>query len=272
MSLLAGLGLRAPHFSEVLQQRPAVDWFEVHSENYFGGGALVQTLEQVRRDYPVALHGVAMGLLSSDELDPRHLDELARLVERTDPVIVSEHLCWTRLGGVHFHDLLPAPATEELLAFAVGRVQQVQDRLQRPLVLENITRYVEFRASTIPEGEFLRELARRSGCRLLVDLQNLHLNEINLGASAMDVLRALPAAAVAELHIAGHEVDAEGLAIDTHGAAVPAPVWDLLALARELFGPVPTIVERDQHLPPLQDLLDECTRARQILCATTADT
>jgi uncharacterized protein (UPF0276 family) len=260
-----GLGLRAPHFQDVLAQLPALGWFEVHSENYFGGGALIHMLERVRRDYPLALHGVAMGLLSPDPLDEAHLAQLAELAVRVQPFIVSEHLCWTRLDGVHYADLLPAPASQAFLDLAVERVEQVQDRLKRQIAVENITRYVEFKASTIPEGEFLAALARRSGCALLVDLENLHLNEINLGQPALDVLRALPPQAVAELHIAGHETSAEGPVIDGHAASVPAAVWELLRAARERFGPLPTLLERDNQLPPLAELLAECAHARQIL-------
>jgi uncharacterized protein (UPF0276 family) len=222
----------------------------------------------VRRDYPLALHGVAMGLLSPDALDDAHLTQLAALVDRMQPFIVSEHLCWTRLDGRHYADLLPAPASQAFLDLAVERVEQVQSRLKRQIAVENITRYVEFKASTIPEGEFLSALARRSGCALLVDLENLHLNEINLGQPALDVLRALPPQAIAELHIAGHEtpaVPAEGPVIDGHAASVPAAVWELLRAARERFGPLPTLLERDNKLPPLAELLAECAQARQIL-------
>lgn len=263
-----GLGLRAPHFEALREHGPgAATWFEVHAENYIGGGARVHTLERLRRDHPVSLHGVAMGLLSPDALDLRHLDCWAALIERFDPVLVSEHLCWTRLDGVHFHDLLPAPATRQMLDFAVARVGQVQDRLRRRFAIENITRYVEFSASTIPEGDFLAELARRSGCALLVDLENLHLNEVNLGVPALDVLHALPADAVAELHIAGHSAreGASGLLVDDHGGAVPEAVWALLRAARQLWGPVPTLLERDNHLPPLAELLAECNRAQALI-------
>ncbi len=259
----AGLGLRAPYLQEILASRPSVGWFEVHSENYFGGGSLIRGLEAVRRDYPIALHGVALGLLSTDALDSRHLDNLARLISRIEPALVSEHLCWTRLDGVHYHDLLPAPATQESLDLAVERLCQIQTRLNRQIAVENITRYVEFSASTIEEGEYLRELVHRSGCALLVGLENLYLNEINLGVCALDVLRAVPAAAVVELHIAGHEHAKDGPQIDTHGAPIPEAVWALLLEARQIFGAVPTLVERDSNLPPLNDLLKECERANR---------
>jgi uncharacterized protein (UPF0276 family) len=262
-----GLGLRAPHFQDLREQGPGpgVGWFEVHAENYIGGGAQARLLERLRRDHPISLHGVTMGLLSPDPLDARHLEAWSRLIERFDPVLVSEHLCWTRLDGVHFHDLLPAPATPQMLAFAIERVGQVQDRLRRRFAIENITRYVEFNASTIPEGDFLAELAQRTGCALLVDLENLHLNEVNLGVPALDVLRALPADAVAELHIAGHSAAAGGLLVDDHGGAVPEAVWALLRVARQLWGPVPTLLERDNHIPPLFELLAECQRAQAVL-------
>lgn len=267
-----GLGLRAPHFQALLEQGPGhgVGWFEVHAENYLGGGAHVRLLERLRRDHAVSLHGVAMGLLSPDPLDERLLAGWARLIDRFDPVFVSEHLCWTRLDGVHFHDLLPAPATPQMLDLAVARVDQLQHRLRRRFAIENISRYVEFNASTIPEGEFLSELARRTGCALLVDLENLHLNEANLGVPALDVLRALPADAVAELHIAGHSAAAGELLVDNHGGAVPEAVWALLDVALQMWGPVPTLLERDNHIPPLSELLTECARAQAVLGTVAA--
>jgi uncharacterized protein len=267
MAGLVGLGLRAPHFQALREgsAAPAVGWFEVHAENYFGGGAHVRMLERLRQDHPISLHGVAMGLLSPDPLEPRHLQAWAGLIERLEPALVSEHLCWTRLDGVHYHDLLPAPATPQVLALAVQRVGQLQEQLGRRFAIENITRYLDFTASSIPEGEFLAELAKRSGCALLVDLENLHLNELNLGVPALGVLQALPADAVAELHIAGHSAGEGGLVVDDHGGAVSEPVWALLQTARQRFGPVPTLLERDNKLPPLAELLAECARAQALL-------
>ncbi len=263
--MIAGIGLRTPHVAAVLDTRPAVGWFEAHCENYFGGSILADGLLAVRRDYPVALHGVAMGLLSPGELDPVHLYELERLVERVEPMLVSEHLCWSRQGNIHTHDLLPAPAIQAALDLAVTRIDQVQTRLKRRIAIENITRYVSFCASTMSEGVFLAEVARRSGCGILLDLENLALNERNLGERAHDVMAALPSDAVVEFHLAGHDPAAQGLQRDNHGAPVGETVWALLQTALDRFGPQPVLIERDNNLPPLASLVEECDRAGRMV-------
>ncbi|MFC4160870.1 MNIO family bufferin maturase [Chitinimonas lacunae] len=257
----AGVGLRLPHIRQVLAERPAVAWFEVHPENYFGGGANLTALTAVRAHYPLSLHGVGMGLGSMVEPDPQHLAQFRQLIDRLEPAAVSEHLCWNRTEHECFNDLLPLPYTEAALDLLCQRVEQAQEALGRRLLIENLSSYVAFAEDCIPEGEFLAELARRSGCGLLVDINNLLVNQRNLGRDARAALQALPPEAVAELHIAGFELRPDGLTLDTHGAPVDPAAWALLDVAYTRFGPVPTLLERDTNLPPLAELLAE---ARQI--------
>ena len=261
----AGIGLRAPHVSQVLAERPAVPWFEIHSENYYvEGGPALATVERVRRDYPLSLHGVGMSLGGADPLDRTHLAKLARLVSRTQPALVSEHLCWSASAGRHLNDLLPLPYTEEALAHVSSRIGEVQDFLQRTILVENVSSYLEFAASTIPEWEFLAEVARRSGCRILCDVNNIYVNAMNHGFDADRYLAALPPDAVAEIHLAGHEREGSCL-IDTHGAPVAPEVWALYQDAIARFGPVPTLIEWDTDIPELARLLGEAATANAIL-------
>jgi uncharacterized protein (UPF0276 family) len=259
-----GVGLRTAHVAEVMATRPAVPWFEVHAENYLGGGAAVRALEAVRRDYPIAIHGVGLSLGSADGLDTRHLARLAALVERLEPILVSEHLSWSVTGGAYLNHLLPLPYTAETLDLLCRHVDRAQAILGRCILVENPASYLRFRASTIPEPELLGELARRTGCGLLCDVSNVHVTCRNLGTDARGYLAALPAGAVGEIHLAGHaENDADGriVLIDDHGARVAAPVWELYAAALRRFGAVPTLVEWDTNLPPLGVLLDEARHA-----------
>jgi hypothetical protein len=208
-----------------------------------------------------------MGLLSPAPPDERHLQELQALVERLEPVLVSEHLCWNRLNGVHHYDLLPVPAMEETVALAVERIDFLQTRLKRRVAVENLTSYVRFAASSLPEGEYLAEICRRSGCGLVLDLENLYLNQCNHGESAAAVMAALSPEMVMEFHVAGHLAPTAPTQLDTHDAAVPEPVWSLLEVAVRRFGAKPTLVERDANLPPLEELLSECARAAEVLGA-----
>jgi uncharacterized protein (UPF0276 family) len=266
----AGIGLRAPHVAEVLATRPAIPWLEVHPENYMGGGPAVRALEQIRRDYPLALHGVGLSLGSAEGGDRRHLDRLRALADRLDPVLVSEHLSWSSSGGAYLNHLLPLPYREESLALLSRHVAEAQDALGRRLLVENPSSYLRFHDSPIPEPEFLAELARRTGCGLLVDVNNIYVSGQNLGSDPDAYLAAVPAAAVGELHLAGHSVnDADGrpVWIDDHGSRVTPEVWRLYARALERFGPVPTLVEWDTNLPPLATLLDEAGAADRRLAA-----
>ncbi len=261
----AGIGLRAPHVRHVLETRPAVPWFEVHSENYFvDGGPALAALLRVRADYPIALHGVGLSLGSADPLDRTHLAKLQRLAQRIEPAVVSEHLCWSGVDGVHFNDLLPLPYTEEALAHVCARVDEVQAALGCTILVENVSSYYAFPESTLPEHAFVAEVARRTGCRLLVDVTNIFVNAHNHGVDARAYLAALPPAAVAEIHLAGFEARG-ALLIDTHGAPVSDEVWTLYRDAVARFGRVPTLVEWDSDIPAFAVLEREAATAQAIL-------
>jgi uncharacterized protein len=265
---IAGIGLRPRHVGELLDRRPAVPWVEVHAENYMANAAALASLQQVRRAYPVSLHGVGLSLGSAGSLDHRHLERLARLVENIEPCLVSEHLSWSATAGAYLNHLLPLPYTEETLRVVAEHVDQVQERLGRRLLVENPSSYLRFRHSIIPEAEFLGELVRRTGCGLLCDVNNVYVSAWNVGLDAQAYLDALPAGAVSEIHLAGHAVnDADGLTIliDDHGSPVPPAVWRLYRNALERFGPVPTLIEWDTDLPELDVLLGEAHKADEIL-------
>jgi uncharacterized protein (UPF0276 family) len=258
----AGVGLRARHYRDFLEASQPVGWIEVHSENYFGdGGYDRHVLERVRADYPVSLHGVGLGLGSAEGLDERHLAKLKRLVDATEPTLVSEHLCWGAALGRHFNDLLPLPYTSEALALVAERVAKVQDALGRRILVENLSAYLEFAASEMTEGEFIAELARRTGCGVLLDVNNLYVNQVNHGTDALAAMRAIPVGCVEEIHLAGHLVT-EHCLIDHHGDRVTDAVWRLYDAALERFGPVPSLIEWDTDIPELEVLLDEASKAR----------
>ncbi len=270
-SARAGIGLRAPHLATILAARPAVPWFEVHAENYMGGGGpALRALQEIRRDYPISLHGVGLSLGSADDLDGHHLGRLRALTDRFEPVLVSEHLSWSIAGNVYFNHLLPLPYDEESLDTVVRHVAQAQDILQRRLLIENPSSYVRLGHSTMTELEFLTELVRRSGCGLLCDVNNAYVTCTNFGQDPVAYLESIPAAAVGEIHLAGHtrnEADGVIILIDDHGSRVAAPVWQLYELAIARFGPVPTLVEWDTNIPELAVLIDEAARAERSLCA-----
>jgi uncharacterized protein (UPF0276 family) len=262
---LAGIGLRTPHVARVLAEQPRIGWLEVHSENYFAaGGTALAALDRIRADYPLSLHGVGMSLGSTDPLDAAHLVKLRRLIDRCDPVLVSEHLCWSGAGGRHLNDLLPLPYTEEALAHVCRRVAEVQDRLLRPIAVENVSSYLGFAAATIPEWEFVAAVARRTGCQLLLDVNNIYVNATNHGFDADRYLAAMPADAIAEIHLAGFDASGACL-IDTHGAPVAPEVWALYTRAVARYGPRPTLIEWDIDIPPLETLLAEAATAQSIL-------
>jgi len=260
----AGIGLRQPHYREVFERRPALAFVEVHSENFFlAGGASMHALERARAAYPVSLHGVGLSLGSADRLAGEHLASLKRLVDRVEPALVSEHLCWGGVGSVHFNDLLPLPYTREALALLADRVDHVQSVLRRQVLLENLSAYVECRHSEMTETAFLAELARRTGCGLLLDLNNLYVNARNFGFDAAERLDALDAASIGQIHLAGHDVVDDCL-VDTHGAIVCDPMWSLYADAVRRFGPKPTLIEWDTDLPALDVLLQQAAQASDI--------
>ena len=259
-----GIGLRQPHYREVFERRPALAFLEVHSENFFlDGGASMHALERARAAYPISLHGVGLSLGSADRLAEDHLAKLKRLVDRVEPALVSEHLCWGGVGSVHFNDLLPLPHTGETLALLADRVDRVQATLKRAILVENLSAYVEFRDSDMTETAFLAELARRTGCGLLLDINNLYVNATNFGFDPVERLAELDASTIGQIHLAGHAVVDDCL-IDTHGSLVGDPVWSLYAEACRRFGPRPTLIEWDTDLPALDVLLSEAARASAI--------
>jgi len=260
-----GIGLRAPHVAEVLERRPAVGWLEVHAENYMGGGPAIRALERLRGEYPLSLHGVGLSLGTVEGVDGAHLERLGRLVERLQPALVSEHLSWSVTGGAYLNHLLPLPYTDEALSVIGDNVARAQDRLGRRLLVENPSGYLRFRGSSIPEPEFLNALARRTGCALLCDVNNVYVTCANLGGDAVAWLDALDASAVQEIHLAGHAVnDADGrpILIDDHGSPVAEPVWGLFEHSLRRFGPIPTLIEWDTDVPALDVLLGEAAKAR----------
>lgn len=268
---VAGIGLRGDHYAALLAGDADPAWVEVHSENYFGaGGRPLAVLDRVRARCPVSLHGVGLGLGNADGLDRGHLAQLRALAGRVEPVFVSEHLCWTAAGGVHLNDLLPLPMSEEALAIVAAHVVQVQEVLGRPILVENVSRYLDYADSTIPEGEFLADLVARTGCGLLLDVNNLYVNQINHGDDPLALVAMLPAGAIGEIHLAGHSertIRGTRLLIDTHDAPVCAGVWALYAAVLARIGPRPTLIERDSALPPLPELLAEAARADALLGA-----
>jgi len=256
LPIQAGLGLRSPHLAEVLATRPKVAWWEVHSENYFGGGAAPAALEKIRQDYPVSLHGVGLGLGNAEPPDERHLKQLTDLAQRITPAAISEHLAWNRFGDVWFNDLLPVPRYAGVIDTLCNHIDLVQSRLKRIILLENVSSYIAFSDEMLSEAELLAELVARTGCGLLLDVNNMHVNQLNHGIDARAELARLPLHRVAEIHVAGFEY-CDGLVIDTHGAPVCNAVWKLLEDALKLTGPKPVLLERDTNLPTLEGLLDE---------------
>jgi len=262
-----GIGLRAAHYREFLDARPAVGWVEVHSENYFGSGGYDRhVLERVRADFPVSLHGVGLGLGSAEGFSESHLAKLKDLADWIDPALVSEHLCWGYASGRHFNDLLPLPYTGEALRLVAGRVQRMQEFLGRRVLIENVSAYVGLDGG-MPEGEFIRELARRTGCGVLLDVNNLYVNQRNLGSDALAQMEKIDA--VDEIHLAGHLVSGD-LLIDHHGDRVAPAVWRLYEAALARFGPAPTLIEWDTDIPALEVLVGEAAKAQAIMEARDA--
>jgi len=261
----AGIGLRHPHVQQFLDEPPRIGWAEVHSENYLAGGGLrLSTLERIRRDLPVSCHGVGLSLGSAEGLDEAHLAALARLFARIEPGLVSEHVSWSVAGGVYYNDLLPLPLTEEALGVFCRNVDRAQAAFGRRILVENPSTYLDFAASRIPEPDFIAEIVRRTGCGLLLDVNNIHVSAHNRGFDAGAYLAALPLEAVGEIHIAGHarrSLGGETVLIDDHGSRVIEPVWRLLDAALARTGPVPVLVEWDTDIPELGVLLAEAAQA-----------
>jgi uncharacterized protein (UPF0276 family) len=264
-----GIGLRFPHHKAVANSRPQIGWLEVHPENYMLGGALTNYLDDLRCDYPISLHGVGLSIGSADELDRTHLEQLSQLVDRLEPFLISEHLSWCSAGQTYLSELLPLPMTEEALDVVCCHVDQMQARLNRQILLENPSNYLEFRHSTISEWNFLESVVSRTGCGILCDINNLYVSAENLGWNTQRYLNALPSAAIGEIHLGGHsqlQFDSGGkLLIDDHGSRISPDVWALYAHALTRFGDIPTLIEWDTNVPPLEVLLDEASKADQRL-------
>lgn len=271
----AGIGLRQPHHATLLRDLPDVGWLEAHTENYFhDGGPAVRALERLRAFYPLSLHGVGLGLGSAAPLDREHLCRVREAVRRFEPALVSEHACWTHVEGEHFNDLLPLPCTEEAVEHLAARVREVQDFLGRQILIENLSAYVTFADSTLSEGQFLAAVVERSGCGLLLDVNNAWVNAVNLGLDVDAFMAELPVRAVQEFHLAGHsrrEVCGRELLIDDHGSPVCDEVWALYDAALRRFGARPTLIEWDNALPPLDALLAQAREADRHLAQARRD-
>ncbi|MDP9090091.1 MAG: DUF692 domain-containing protein [Pseudomonadota bacterium] len=259
-----GLGLRTPHYEAILSEPHAIDWLEVITENYLvPGGKPLDYLERIRARFPVVMHGVSLSIGSTDPVDFEYLKMVRALAVRIEPHWISDHLCWTGVEGRNLHDLLPLPYTEEALSSVVARVGQVQDTLGRQILLENVSSYLSYCADEMTEWEFLREVALRADCNILLDINNIYVSSVNHGFDAFTYLQAMPKYRVRQLHLAGHS-DLGGHLIDTHDHPIVAPVWDLYARAVGLFGDVPTMIERDDNIPELSELVAELDVARGI--------
>jgi uncharacterized protein (UPF0276 family) len=259
-----GLGLRPEHYDEILSGDPNVDWFEVISENYMiPGGKPLRILDEIRERYPIVMHGVSLSIASTAPLDEDYLTELKTLADRVDPKWISDHLCWTGVHGVNLHDLLPIPYTQEALNHVVDRVSRVQDFLGRRFTLENVSSYVTFAESEMSEWEFVSEVARRADCWLLFDVNNVYVSAHNHGFSTRDFLHGVPRDRIVQFHLAGHSHEGDHI-VDTHDHPVCDEVWDFYRQTVSHFGPVSTMIERDDNIPPLAEVVAELDVARRI--------
>jgi len=259
-----GLGLRTDHYHDILSQKPAIDWFEIISEDYMvSGGNPLYFLDRIHEIYPIVMHGVSLSIGTFDPLDKDYLTELKKLADRVNPVWISDHLCWTGNQGVNLHDLLPLPYTEEALQHVVSRIKQVQDFLGRQILIENVSSYISYRHSVMTEWEFLNRVAEESECLLLFDINNIYVSSFNHQFDPMDYINGVPAKRIQQFHLAGH-LNLGTHIVDTHDHAIIDPVWELYAKALQKFGPISTMIERDANIPPLADLLTELDQARAI--------
>ena len=262
-----GLGLRPQYYPDILDGDPPVDWFEAITENYLvAGGLPLRQLDRIAERWPVVLHGVSLSIGGSDPLDRDYLAQAKKLADRVQPKWMSDHLCWSRHNGVQLHDLLPIPFNEETLRHVAARVRQVQDFLGRRFLLENVSSYVEWQSSTMTEWEFLAALAEEADCLLLLDVNNVYVSAHNHGFDADVFLAGIPADRVAQIHLAGHSNEGD-LIIDTHDAPIVDPVFELYGRAMRRFGPVSTMIERDDNFPPFAELLGELAQVRQVAAA-----
>ncbi len=264
LPLTAGIGLRGPHYREVLENCPDLGWIEVHTENFLGGGQAPHMLGRLRERWPVSLHGVGLGLGSPARPDPRLLANIRTLIQTIEPSAVSEHLAANHGPAHYINDLLPIPRTTATLVELASRIDEVQTVLGHRLLLENLSAYGAYPGNDYGEGEFLAALVERSGCGILLDVNNLYVNHVNLGEDIDAFLDALPAEAIGEIHLAGYS-ERDGILVDTHSHPVSEPVWALYRTVLQRFGARPTLIERDQAIPPLKELLAEAQRARSCL-------
>jgi len=265
----SGIGLRAPHHQDVIAQKPDVGFLEVHSENFFHlDSPHFKELEILRQDYPISLHGVGLSLGSADGLDAEHVAKLKALADRIDPAVVSEHVSWSRIGGVSVPDLLPVPMTKEALSIMSQNIDQVQNALGRPILVENPSAYLSFKSETISEPAFLEQLCQRTGCGLLLDINNIYVSAHNTGFDPIEYLDNIPAERVVEIHLAGYQINAvddQGeIFVDAHNQAVHRPVWELYDTAMEILGDKATLIEWDNDLPDLETLVAEAKKADKI--------
>lgn len=259
-----GLGLRTVHYEEIVATCPALDWFEILTENYlFPGGRPLDWLTRIRADYPMAMHGVSLSIGSTDPLDFDYLRQVKTLARRVEPMWISDHLCWTGVAAKNLHDLLPLPYTEDALRHVAARVETVQEYLGQRILLENVSSYVAYKGADLSEWDFLAEIARRADCLILLDINNVYVSAYNHGFDAEAYLAGMPAQRVQQIHLAGHSNCGDYI-IDTHDAPVIDPVWALYGRAIARLGPVATMIERDDHIPPLSEVLVELQHARNI--------
>lgn len=260
-----GLGLRTEHYEELLQTKQPVDWLEVLTENYLvPGGKPLYFLDKMRENYPLVMHGVSLSIGSTDPLDKTYLKELKKLAQRIEPRWISDHLCWTGVKGFNMHDLLPLPYTEEAIKHIVARVQEIQDYLGRPLLLENVSTYLTYLQSEMAEWEFINEIAEKADCAILLDVNNVYVSAINHAFNPLDYIHAINPKRVAQIHLAGHSNQGNYI-IDTHDAPIVNDVWELYGHTINHCGPVSTMIERDDNIPPLRDLLAELNQARKMM-------
>lgn len=266
-----GLGLRSAHYSTILETLPPIDWFEIISENFMiEGGKPLYNLDKIREHYPIVTHGVSLSIGSTDPLNWDYLRKLKKLIDRIQPAWVSDHLCWTGVNGLNMHDLLPLPYTEEALNHVVKRVIEVQDFLERQILLENVSSYVTFNESTYTEWEFLSAVAEQANCLILLDINNVYVSSFNHGFNPHTYINAIPKDRVQQIHLAGHTNKTDHL-IDTHDTDIINPVWELYGASIKRFGLISTMIERDDNIPPLFELILELERAKKIAIEITRE-
>jgi uncharacterized protein (UPF0276 family) len=259
-----GLGLRTPHYQTILDTKPAVDWFEILSENYMvPGGKPLDFLDRIRSHYPMVMHGVSLSIGSTDPLNQNYLKDLKQLAARVEPAWISDHLCWTGVHGKNMHDLLPLPYTEEAVKHVADRIAHVQDYLGRQILIENVSSYLTYKDSGVSEWEFLKAVVERADCLILLDVNNIYVSSFNHGFDPIDYLDGVPRERVQQFHLAGHR-NLDTHIIDTHDEPIIDPVWELYEAAVKRFGPVSTMIERDDNIPPLEELMTELDQARRL--------